>query len=331
MSGLWLGHSRTFRDLSRSHSCVVLAVCLGSLSCSKVNLCPSLRSWALWSRFSSRMSLYFAPFNFPSILTSLPVPANEKQPHSMMLLPPYLTVGMVQGFLQMWWLAFRPNRDTCFSWSESPLGAFWQTPSGLQCAFYWGVASVWPLYHKGLIGGVLQRWLSFSMAFPSPQRKSGALSEWPSGSWSPPWQWPFYPWLLSLTWRPALVSIGGYKVPFPRSVSRHNLVSELCGRFPQLHGLVFALTCTVNCRTLNIQVCAFPNHVQSVDFTSGGLQSKCSNISRMITENRMHLSWILNLKAKGLNSYVNKVFMFLHCHYWILCVDWWGFFFFNPF
>uniref|UniRef100_A0AAZ3PAF7 Peptidase S1 domain-containing protein n=1 Tax=Oncorhynchus tshawytscha TaxID=74940 RepID=A0AAZ3PAF7_ONCTS len=33
MSELWLGHSRTFRDLSRSQSCVVLAVCLGRLSC----------------------------------------------------------------------------------------------------------------------------------------------------------------------------------------------------------------------------------------------------------------------------------------------------------
>ena len=32
-SGLWLGHSSTFRDLSQSHSCVVLAVRLGSLSC----------------------------------------------------------------------------------------------------------------------------------------------------------------------------------------------------------------------------------------------------------------------------------------------------------
>ena len=37
-SGLWLDHSRTFRDLSRSPSCVVLAVCLGLLSCWKVNL-----------------------------------------------------------------------------------------------------------------------------------------------------------------------------------------------------------------------------------------------------------------------------------------------------
>ena len=67
-----LNHSRTFRDLPWSHSCVVLAVCLGSLSWRKVNLRPSLRTRALWSRFSS---LYFTPFIFSSILTSLPVPA----------------------------------------------------------------------------------------------------------------------------------------------------------------------------------------------------------------------------------------------------------------
>ena len=30
--------------------------------------------------------------------------------------------------------------------------------------------------HKGLIGGVLQRWLSFWKVLPSPQRNSGALS-----------------------------------------------------------------------------------------------------------------------------------------------------------
>ncbi|XP_075931719.1 gamma-aminobutyric acid receptor-associated protein-like 2 isoform X2 [Anarhichas minor] len=93
-SGLWLGHSRTFTELSRSHSFVILAVCLGSLSCWKMNLHPSLRSRALWSRFSSRMSLYIAAFIFPSILTSLPVPATEEHPHSMML-PPCFTVGMV--------------------------------------------------------------------------------------------------------------------------------------------------------------------------------------------------------------------------------------------
>ena len=59
-SGLWLGHSRTVRDLSRGHSHIVLAVCFGSLSCWKVNRRPNLRSRTLRSRFSSRTSLYSA-------------------------------------------------------------------------------------------------------------------------------------------------------------------------------------------------------------------------------------------------------------------------------
>jgi hypothetical protein len=99
-------------------------------------------------------------------------------------------------------------------------------------------------------------------------------------------------------------------VPFLRSVPRHNPVSEFYWQFLQPHGLVFALTCTVNCGTLYRQVCAFPNHVQSIEFTTGELQLSCRNISRMTNGNRMHLSSILSLIAKGLNIYVNKVFLF---------------------
>ena len=55
-----------------------------------------------------------------------------------------------------------------------------------------------------------------------------------------------------------------------------------------------------------IQTGVFPNHVQSIEFTTGGLPS-CRNISRMINGNRMHLSSISSLLAKGLNSYVTKV------------------------
>ncbi len=54
--GLWLGHSRTFTELSLSHSCIALTVCLGLLSCWKVNFQPSLRSRVLWNRFSLRIS-----------------------------------------------------------------------------------------------------------------------------------------------------------------------------------------------------------------------------------------------------------------------------------
>ena len=59
-------------------------------------------------------SLYLVRFIFPSILTSLPVPAAEKHPHSMMLPPPCITVGMAPCFLQMWRLAFRPKSSILF-------------------------------------------------------------------------------------------------------------------------------------------------------------------------------------------------------------------------
>ncbi len=121
-SGLWLGHSRTVTELLWSHSFVILAVCLGSLSCWKVNLRPSLRSWALWRRFSSRISLYLAAFIFPSIATSRPVPAAEKHPHSMMLPPPCFTVGTVldrwwavPGFLHTYRLELRPKSSILVS------------------------------------------------------------------------------------------------------------------------------------------------------------------------------------------------------------------------
>ncbi len=103
-SGLWLGPSRTFKVLPLSHHCVALAVCLGSLSCWKVNLQPSLRSWALWNWFSLRISLYFDPFSFPSTLTNLPVPATEKQPHSMRLLPAHFTLGWYSAGDEQSWI-----------------------------------------------------------------------------------------------------------------------------------------------------------------------------------------------------------------------------------
>jgi hypothetical protein len=90
----------------------------------------------------------------------------------------------------------------------------------------------------------------------------------------------------------------------------HNPVPELYGQFLQPHGLVFALSSTVNCGTLYRQVCAFPNHAQSIEFTPCGLQSSCRSISRMINGNQMHLSSISSLVAKGLNTYGNRVFMF---------------------
>ena len=41
---------------------------------------PQSKDFALWSRFSSSICLYLSPFIVPSLLTSLPVPTDEKHP-----------------------------------------------------------------------------------------------------------------------------------------------------------------------------------------------------------------------------------------------------------
>ena len=89
------------------------------------------------------------------------------------------------------------------------------------------------------------------------------------------------------------------------------------------------------CSDTHCQLLDFPNHVQSIELTTGGLQSSCRNIPRMINGNRMHMSSLFSLIAKGLKRYVNKVFLFYIfytfekksrklfslCHYGVLCVD----------
>ena len=97
---LWLGHSRIFTELSLSHSCIVLAVCLGSLSCWKVNLQLSLPSRMLWTRFSLRISLYFAPFSFPSTLTSplvLPLKNTPQHDAATTMLHHWDSIGQVMN------------------------------------------------------------------------------------------------------------------------------------------------------------------------------------------------------------------------------------------
>ena len=80
---------------SLSYSSVTVAVCFMSLSYWKMNFRPNFCFLAESSRFSSRIFLYFDPSIFPSILTSAPVPDDEKHRHNMMLPPPCITVGMV--------------------------------------------------------------------------------------------------------------------------------------------------------------------------------------------------------------------------------------------
>ncbi|XP_072306069.1 cilia- and flagella-associated protein 206 [Eucyclogobius newberryi] len=68
----------------------------GSLSCWKMIPHPSLRSRASGAGFHKDVSVT-AAFTFLLILTSLPSPATEKHPHSLMLPPPRFTVEMIKA------------------------------------------------------------------------------------------------------------------------------------------------------------------------------------------------------------------------------------------
>ncbi len=189
-SGLWLGHSRTVTELLWSHSFVNLAVCLGSLSCWKVNLRPSLRSWALWRRFSSRISLYLAAFIFPSIATSRPVPAAEKTPPqhdaATTMLHCWDCIGQVMS--SAW---FSPHIPLRIKAKKLYLGLI--RPENLIChhlgvlqvffsKLHAGFSCVGPLCHKAPTGGGLQWWLTFYNFLPSPECISGAQPQWSLGS-----------------------------------------------------------------------------------------------------------------------------------------------------
>ena len=96
-SGLWLGHSRTLRLVLKRLLC-----CLGCVLRVIVLLEgePSPQSEVLSALEKVFIKDLSVLCSVRLSLDSLPVPAAEKHPHSMMLAPPCFTIGMVPGFLQ---------------------------------------------------------------------------------------------------------------------------------------------------------------------------------------------------------------------------------------
>ncbi len=143
-------------------------MCLGSLSCWKVYLLPSLRFWTLWIGFSLRLSQYFGALSFSSILMSPSVPAAEKTAPRHELLA-HFTFGLV--FCRSWAKLVSIKHDAK-NWCSSDKiilfltvwGSFRSFSANSKCVFmclHWGEDWVWPHRHKAQIGGVLQWCLSF--------------------------------------------------------------------------------------------------------------------------------------------------------------------------
>ena len=129
--------------------------------------------------------------------------------------------------------------------------------------FYWGMASVWPLYHTGLIGGVLQRWLSFWKVLPSPQRNSEALSvtiRFLVTSLTKA----LLPWLVSLAKRPALGRV--LVVPdffYPLCSWGSSMLQKCFGTLPQT--CASTQSCFRDLRSLPFQIMSNQSNLPQVD------------------------------------------------------------------
>ncbi len=157
---LWLGHSRTFTELSIRHSCCVfrfIVLLEGEPS-------AHLRFWILWTGFSLRLSQYFGALSFSSDEFLSPCRWRTAPQHEASTSTLYFWDGTLHVMSRAWFpsnmmlgIEVHQTRESCFSQSEGPLGAF------SKCVFmcHWREDCIWPHRHKAQIGGVLQWCLSF--------------------------------------------------------------------------------------------------------------------------------------------------------------------------
>lgn len=167
-----------------------------SLPCWNVTCQPTLKSWAPRTWFSSRISLYYGAFIFPSITFSHSIPAAEKHPHNMMMPPPCFTVRIYWAGDQQCPFSSTHALPLRIETEEFSLGVI---SSGILISHSLEVLKVFfcnsvPCAEARLltccsvlaqIGGALQWWLSVWNFLSSPLRTSGAQPEWSLDSWLP--------------------------------------------------------------------------------------------------------------------------------------------------
>ncbi len=300
-SGLWLGHSRTVTELLWSHSFVILAVCLGSLSCWKVNLRPSLRSWALWR--SSRISLYLAALSSLDC-NQLSCPCSWKTPPqhdaATTMLHCWDCIGQVMSsawFLHTYRLELRPKSSILVSFRPENLichhlGVLQVFFSKLHAGFhvscteerlpschsaikprlvegYAVMVDFYTFSHLSECISGAQPTVIFGSSLPlSPRLFSPDSSIWPDGSSR---KGLVVPNVFHLRIMEATVLLGTlsaariFFVTLARSVPCHNSVSELFRQilWPHDSHLLWHALWAVR-SSLYRQVCGFPNQVQSV-------------------------------------------------------------------
>ncbi len=110
-SGLWLGHSKTLILFFLSHSEVNFAGVFGIMSCWITQVRLSLRSQTDGRTFSVRISDRVQN-SWSSIMASRPGPEAAKQPQTITLPPPWLTVEWCSFYEMLYWFYVRCNGHT---------------------------------------------------------------------------------------------------------------------------------------------------------------------------------------------------------------------------
>lgn len=136
-----------------NHSCVALALCLGSLYCWHMNFLPSFSFFLEgWSRFSCDLPLYVASYLLPSTLASSSGFEYEKHPQTTILPPLYFTVNWLAAetlkLAQIQRLIFDlvtlKKRHSCtFIWPFVNNGFFLATPPNHAELLKWFEMVVW--------------------------------------------------------------------------------------------------------------------------------------------------------------------------------------------
>lgn len=94
-----------------------------------------------------------------------------------------------------------------------------------------------------------------------------------------------------------LQSCRNVSVRFPRSAPRYNPVLEVYRQLLELHGVV----CALHSQLWDL-IQTSVGGVQSTEFTTGRLQTSCRNIWQESGGNQMHLSSVLCVMIKAVNT-----------------------------
>lgn len=230
----------TFTELSQSLCFVILAVCFGLLSWWKRNIFQSGPERCRAGYHQGFLCILLPSFG-PDQSPSFCCPSSPGHPAGQVMrdvwIPPDLQYVWHSG--QRSQTLSHHTREFCFSWSENPSAAFWQTSDGLfvsllRSGLCLSTGPYRPDRWSAAEMIVFQRFFSFCTATLE------TLLKCPLSSLAPPWHRPFclqLPWkCLSVSIRLPLSGDGGHSLGSSMMQKRFHFPPQLCASIQSFLG-----------------------------------------------------------------------------------------------